>query len=75
MSVDILLLNKNFVVTSVIQEKFNINSAVWNNDNILLYTTSNHIKFGLLNGDFGILRCLDSPAYIVAVNKQPNLIR
>ena len=65
--VDLILLNKHFSVACVIQEKFNINSAVWNNDNVLVYTTTNHLKYALLNGDYGILRCLDSPVYVIAV--------
>ena len=33
-----------------IQEKFSIQSAFWERDNLLFYTTKNHWKYALLNG-------------------------
>ena len=68
--IDLILLNKHFSVACIIQEKFNVNSAVWNNDNVLVYTTTNHLKYALINGDYGILRCLDSPVYVINVIHQ-----
>jgi coatomer protein complex subunit alpha (xenin) len=65
---NLILLNKHFAIQSIIQEKFNVNSAAWNNDNVLIYTTTNHLKFALLNGDSGILRCLESPVYVVGAS-------
>ena len=34
---------------------------------VLIYTTANHIKYTLHNGDNGIVRTLDLPIYISAV--------
>jgi hypothetical protein len=35
---------------------------------VLLYTTLNHIKYCLPNGDSGIIRTLDVPLYITRVS-------
>jgi len=59
--------NKSFNVIGTIQEKFNVTSAAWNVDDVLLYTTQNHLKYSLLNGDFGILQCLEAPIYLIQV--------
>lgn len=37
--------------------------------NVLIYTTSTHIKYCLPNGDNGIVRTLDVPIYMVSVNE------
>lgn len=34
---------------------------------MLVYTTLNHIKYALPNGDNGIIRTLDSPIYITKI--------
>lgn len=37
---------------------------------MLIYTTLNHIKYCLPNGDHGIIRTLDVPVYITKVANQ-----
>lgn len=39
-------------------------SAAWDENGVLLYTTSNHIKYCLPNGDQGTIRTLDVPVYL-----------
>ena len=51
----------------IVNEKFSVLSAVWSPENVLLFTTNNHLKYALLNGDTGILRCLDAPQNLVQV--------
>jgi coatomer protein complex subunit alpha (xenin) len=34
---------------------------------VFVYTTSNHIKYALVNGDHGIIRTLDLPVYITKI--------
>jgi coatomer protein complex subunit alpha (xenin) len=34
---------------------------------VFVYTTANHIKYVLANGDKGILRALDTPMYVTKV--------
>ena len=42
-------------------------SAAWDDNSVLIYTTLNHIKYCLPNGDSGIIRTLDVPVYITKV--------
>lgn len=42
-------------------------SAAWDDSGVLVYTTLNHIKYCLPNGDAGIIRTLDVPVYITKV--------
>lgn len=42
-------------------------SAAWDDHGVLVYTTLNHIKYCLPNGDSGIIRTLDVPVYITQV--------
>jgi coatomer protein complex subunit alpha (xenin) len=44
-----------------------VQSAAWNEANVLIYTTLNHIKYCLPNGDSGIIRTLEVPVYITKV--------
>lgn len=63
----LIILNKHFANPAIITEKFPIVSCVWSSDNVLMYTTHNHLKYSLLNGDTGILRCLEAPVYLLQV--------
>ena len=53
-------------------ESVRVKSGTWDTNNrIFVYTTLNHIKYCLINGDTGIIRTLDVPVYITRVhNKQ-----
>ena len=46
---------------------FAVQSAAWDDHGVLVYTTLNHIKYCLPNGDSGIIRTLDVPVYITQV--------
>jgi coatomer protein complex subunit alpha (xenin) len=37
---------------------------------VLVYTTLNHIKYCLPNGDHGIIRTLDVPVYLTKVCRE-----
>lgn len=63
------ILNKSFSLLTIIAEKFKVTSACWNNDGALIYTTKNHLKYALVNGDYGVLKCFSTPAYLVHVIK------
>jgi coatomer protein complex subunit alpha (xenin) len=43
-------------------------SAAWDDNGVLVYTTLNHVKYCLPNGDNGIIRTLDVPVYITKVS-------
>ncbi len=48
-------------------ETIRVKSAAWDNNGVLIYTTLNHIKYCLPNGDSGIIRTLEVPLYITKV--------
>ncbi|GFO24202.1 coatomer subunit alpha [Plakobranchus ocellatus] len=50
-----------------IHENIRIKSGSWDESGVLVYTTSNHIKYALTNGDHGIIRTLDLPIYITRI--------
>lgn len=50
-----------------IQENTRVKSGAWDDSGVFIYTTSNHIKYAITNGDHGIIRTLDLPIYITRV--------
>lgn len=48
-------------------ETIRVKSAAWDDSGVLVYTTLNHIKYCLPNGDSGIIQTLDVPVYITKV--------
>ncbi|KAI0230835.1 hypothetical protein L0F63_007459 [Massospora cicadina] len=52
------------------QETVRVKSAAWDPCGVLIYTTLNHIKFMLPQGDKGIICTLDQPIYLTHVKGQ-----
>lgn len=50
-----------------VHETVRIKSGAWDESGVFIYTTSNHIKYTLVNGDHGIIRTLDLPIYITRI--------
>ncbi len=42
-------------------------SGTWDDSGVFVYTTSNHIKYTITNGDHGIIRTLDLPVYLTRI--------
>ena len=61
----ILVTNYELEVTCTIHEKFTIKSAFWERNNLLFYTTKNHWKYCLMNGETGVLKTLEEPLHLV----------
>lgn len=59
--------NRNLEVLCSVQESTRVKSGAWDDSGVFVYTTSNHIKYSLTNGDHGIIRTLDLPIYITRV--------
>ncbi|GEQ72313.1 hypothetical protein JCM33374_g6000 [Metschnikowia sp. JCM 33374] len=55
----------DFVVN--MHETIRIKSAAWDESGVLLYSTLNHIKYTLLNGDNGIIKTVENTIYITKV--------
>ncbi|CAF1023866.1 unnamed protein product [Didymodactylos carnosus] len=63
----LVICNRKLEQLCMIQENVPLKSGAWDDSGVFIYTTSNHIKYALLNGDHGIIRTLDLPIYITKV--------
>ncbi|XP_015785678.1 coatomer subunit alpha isoform X2 [Tetranychus urticae] len=72
---NVAFLNRNQVsictrkldILSSITETTPVKSGVWDDSGVFIYTTANHIKYALINGDHGIIRTLDLPIYLTKI--------
>lgn len=56
------------MLVCAVHETIRVKSAAWDDTGVLVYTTLNHIKYCLPNGDSGIIRTLEVPVYITRVS-------
>ncbi|KAK3810656.1 MAG: coatomer protein alpha subunit [Linnemannia elongata] len=63
----ITIATKSLEQTCLIHETIRIKSAAWDESGILIYSTLNHIKYALPQGDNGIIRTLDQPIYLTRI--------
>ncbi|KDO30127.1 hypothetical protein SPRG_19862 [Saprolegnia parasitica CBS 223.65] len=59
----VYIADKSFKHLCTVTELVKVKSGVWGND-VFVYTTQNHIKYALPNGDSGLIRSLDVPVYL-----------
>ncbi|KEY64740.1 hypothetical protein S7711_05394 [Stachybotrys chartarum IBT 7711] len=64
---NVTIVSKTLEQISTLHETIRIKSATWDDAGVLLYSTLNHVKYTLLNGDNGIVRTLDQTVYLVRV--------
>ncbi|KAJ6114672.1 coatomer subunit alpha [Penicillium sp. IBT 16267x] len=64
---NVTIVTKTLEQVSTLHETIRIKSATWDDAGVLIYSTLNHIKYSLLNGDNGIIRTLDQTVYLVRV--------
>lgn len=65
----IIIASKKLEHLCTLHETIRVKSGVWDDNGVFIYTTLNHIKYCLPNGDNGIIRTLDVPVYITKVSK------
>ncbi|XP_066948012.1 coatomer subunit alpha isoform X1 [Macrobrachium rosenbergii] len=63
----ILICNRKLERLCSITETNRVKSGSWDDSGVFIYTTSNHIKYALTNGDHGIIRTLELPVYVTRV--------
>ncbi|KAL1757481.1 coatomer WD associated region-domain-containing protein [Schizophyllum commune] len=63
----ITIANKNFSQHSLIHETIRIKSGAWDDSGVFIYSTLNHIKYCLWNGDHGVICTLDNPVYLTRI--------
>lgn len=61
----ITIATSNLETVASLHETIRIKSATWDDSGVLLYSTLNHLKYSLLNGDNGILKTLPNTLYLV----------
>ena len=67
----IIICDRQLEQQSSITETVRVKSGSWDSTGkIFFYTTLNHIKYCLPNGDSGIIRTLDVPVYVTKVDKE-----
>lgn len=59
--------NRQLESLCTIQENTRVKSGGWDDSGVFIYTTSTHIKYAIMNGDYGIIRTLELPIYITRV--------
>ncbi|KAF2540122.1 hypothetical protein F2Q68_00028582 [Brassica cretica] len=64
----IIIATKKLVLQCTLHETIRVKSGAWDDNGVFIYTTLNHIKYCLPNGDSGIIRTLDVPIYITKVS-------
>lgn len=74
----IVLCDRQLAHLTTISETVRIKSGIWCSSSdhgsaIFVYTTLNHIKYCLTNGDTGIIRTLDVPVYLTACTDSTTL--
>ncbi|GLJ14129.1 hypothetical protein SUGI_0226700 [Cryptomeria japonica] len=64
----IIIASKKLSERCKLRESIRVKSGAWDDNGIFIYSTLNHIKYCLPNGDSGIIRTLDVPVYITKVS-------
>lgn len=60
----ITVVTKRLELVNSMHETIRIKSACWDETGVLIYSTLNHIRYCLLNGDKGIIKTLENTLYI-----------
>lgn len=60
----VVLANKRLQHLATLHETIRLKSGVWDGNGAFLYSTLNHLKYALTNGDGGIIRTLEMPLYL-----------
>lgn len=63
----VVLSNRKLQHSCTVHETIRVKSGAWDESGVFIYTTLNHIKYALPNGDSGIIRTLETPLYITKV--------
>ncbi|KAL3910996.1 MAG: hypothetical protein SGPRY_008862, partial [Prymnesium sp.] len=60
----IIIATRKLEQLCMIHETIRIKSGAWDGNDVFYFSTLNHIKYCLTNGDHGIIRTLELPVYI-----------
>ena len=63
----VTICTRKLEVLCTVHENTRVKSGTWDDSGVLVYTTSNHIKYAITNGDHGIIRTLELPVYLTRI--------
>eukprot|EP00656_Telonema_subtile_P053056 TRINITY_DN755_c0_g5_i1.p1 TRINITY_DN755_c0_g5~~TRINITY_DN755_c0_g5_i1.p1 ORF type:complete len:1221 (+),score=445.38 TRINITY_DN755_c0_g5_i1:103-3765(+) len=63
----VVLCNKKLEHLSTTHETMSVKSGVWTDEGVCVYSTLNHLKYALPNGDSGIVCTLEQPVYLSCI--------
>ncbi|KAF8496519.1 coatomer subunit alpha-2 [Russula emetica] len=63
----ITIANKTFSQSTLIHETIRIKSGAWDDSGVFIYSTLNHVKYCLPQGDHGVICTLDNPVYLTRI--------
>nr|GEU65618.1 coatomer subunit alpha-1 [Tanacetum cinerariifolium] len=63
----IVIASKKLDHRCTLHETICVNGEAWDDNGVFIFTTMNHIKYCLPNGDNGIIKTIDVPVYITKV--------
>lgn len=67
---DIVIATKHLEPVTKIFETIRVKALAWDKDlPVVVYSTFSHLKYGLLNGDNGVLRTMEEITYVAEVSK------
>jgi coatomer protein complex subunit alpha (xenin) len=64
---NVTIVTRQLQQISTLHETIRIKSATWDDTGVLLYSTLNHVKYTLMNGDNGIICTQEQTTYLVKV--------
>ncbi|QPG76917.1 coatomer subunit alpha [Brettanomyces nanus] len=64
----ITIANRKLESIMSMHETIRVKSAAWDDTGVLIYSTLNHLKYALLNGDIGTIKTLENTLYIMKVS-------
>jgi len=63
----VTICTRKLEVLCSVHENTRVKFGTWDDSGVFIYTTSNHIKYAITNGDHGIIRTLDLPVYLTRI--------
>ncbi|KAJ3074096.1 hypothetical protein HDU98_012124 [Podochytrium sp. JEL0797] len=63
----LVIANKGLDQLCLIHETIKIKSGAWDESGIFIYSTQNHIKYALPQGDVGIIKTVEQPIYLTKI--------
>jgi len=64
----IVICTKKLEQLCTVHDTIRIKSGVWDGNDLFYFTTLNHLKYCLTNGDTGIIRTLEVPLYLTSAS-------